>query len=71
MQVIFVRLSTEKGCTVKSIVDEKIVFKRWSKEDHILFRYHEYLDNMMHNDFDKYIDLWKYNMQRYATQEGS
>ena len=70
MQHIFVRLSTEKGCTVKSIVDEKIVFKRWNKEDHILFRYHEYLDDMMRNDIDRYCDLWKFNMNRYEKEEG-
>ena len=70
MQDIFVRLSTEKGCTVESIVAEKIVHNRWNKEDHILFRYHEYLDNMMRNDIDRYCDLWKFNMDRYARQEG-
>ena len=70
MQVIFVRLSTEKGCTVKSIVDEKIVFKGMNNEDHILFRYHEYLDNMMRNDIDRYCDLWEFNLNRYDKEEG-
>ena len=71
MQDIFVRLSTEKGCTVESIVAEKIVHNRWNKEGHILFRYHEYLDNMMRNDIDRYCDLWEFNMNRYDKEEGS
>ena len=33
-------------------------------------RYHEYLQDMKLNNFDGYIDLWKFNLRRYTVEEG-
>ena len=70
MQNIFLRLSREKGCTVESIVGQNIVYGRWNDAEYIQKRYHEYLVDMKLNNFDGYVDLWKFNLRRYTLEEG-
>ena len=70
MQNIFLRLSREKGCTVESIVGQKLINSKWNNAEYIKERYHAYLEDMKHNNFDGYIDLWKFNLRRYTLEEG-
>lgn len=57
MQIIVQRLSSEKSCTVESIIAENYLCKEQNNYDNIFTAYTSFINNMKDNSPDEYLVL--------------
>jgi len=70
MQIIVQRLSSEKSCTIESIIAENYLCEEQNNYDNILTAYTSFINTMKDNSPDEYLILCKSTLDRYATEEG-